>query len=334
MGQKVHPIGFRLGINRTWDSRWFSRKEYPKLLHEDLHIRSYLKRNLAHAGISRIEIERAAERAKVNIYTSRPAIIIGKKGTEVDRIKKEIQALTKRTDKEIFINIKEVRNAEIDSQLVAENVALQLERRVAFRRVMKKAISSALRFGAKGIKIACAGRLAGAEMARREWYLEGRVPLHTIRAQIDYGFAEAKTTYGQIGVKVWIYKGDSLELEVSDTVSTEERAPKRMKSDRRSGAFADGEKKVRRRRRARKLDSEITADNDDSGNDLTDQRNRPGKRMESQQDKKPAQFPAAAREKKVENRSDEKGHDTGAQKNNGPLSESDQNDENNISPNN
>lgn len=205
MGQKVHPTGFRLGVTKTWQSNWYSQRNYADLLHEDLMIRRFIKKRLYHAGISKIEIERAANRAKINIYTARPGIIIGKRGAEVDKLRNELQALTQ---KQVSINIREIRKAEVDAQLVAENVALQLERRVAFRRAMKKAMASALRFGAKGVRIESSGRLAGAEMARREWYREGGVPLHTIRADIDYGFAEARTTYGQVGVKVWIYKGD------------------------------------------------------------------------------------------------------------------------------
>jgi small subunit ribosomal protein S3 len=205
VGQKVHPTGFRLGTTKTWQSNWYAKRNYADLLHEDLMIRRYIKGRLYHAGIAKVEIERAANRAKVNIYTARPGIIIGKRGAEVDKLKNALQELT---NKQVSINIREIRKAEIESQLVAENVALQLERRVAFRRAMKKAITSALRFGAKGIRIESSGRLAGAEMARREWYREGGVPLHTIRADIDYGFAEAATTYGRVGVKVWIYKGD------------------------------------------------------------------------------------------------------------------------------
>ena len=219
MGQKVHPIGFRLGFIKTWNSRWYADKDYPKLLIEDLRIREFLKKKLYHAGVSRIEIERVAskaKKAKVTIHTARPGIIIGKKGAEVENLRKALQKLTK---KEIFINIQEVKRAEIDAQLVAENVALQLERRVGFRRVMKKAVTSAMKLGAKGIKIACAGRLGGAEMARREWYREGRVPLHTLRADIDFGQAEGRTTYGQIGVKVWLFKG-----EIFPTKEVEERA--------------------------------------------------------------------------------------------------------------
>ena len=219
MGQKVHPIGFRLGFIKTWNSRWYADKDYPNLLIEDLRIREFLKKKLYHAGVSRIEIERVAskaKKAKVTIHTARPGIIIGKKGAEVENLRKELQKLTK---KEIFINIQEVKRAEIDAQLVAENVALQLERRVGFRRAMKKAVTSAMKLGAKGIKIACAGRLGGAEMARREWYREGRVPLHTLRADIDFGQAEGRTTYGQIGVKVWLFKG-----EIFPTKEVEEKA--------------------------------------------------------------------------------------------------------------
>ncbi len=207
MGQKINPIGFRLGVIKTWDSKWYSEAEYAKLLHEDLKLRDFLKNRLYHSGVSKIEIERAANKAKINIYTARPGLIIGKKGSEVETLKKD---LAKLTDKEIYLNIQEVRKPELDAQLVAENVALQLERRVAFRRAMKKSVTSALKFGAKGIRITCSGRLGGAEMSRTEWYREGRVPLHTLRADIDYGFSEAKTTYGIIGVKVLIFKGEVL----------------------------------------------------------------------------------------------------------------------------
>ncbi|MDY0269360.1 30S ribosomal protein S3 [Trichloromonas sp.] len=210
MGQKVHPVGFRLGVIKTWESRWYAEADYAALLHEDVKLRNYLKKRLYHAGISKIELERAANKVKINIYAARPGIIIGKKGSEVEALKKE---LAKLTDKEVFINIQEVRKPEIDAQLVAENVALQLERRVAFRRAMKKSVSMALKFGGQGIKITCSGRLGGAEMSRTEWYREGRVPLHTLRADIDYGFAEAKTTYGIIGVKVLIFKGEVLARE-------------------------------------------------------------------------------------------------------------------------
>jgi len=207
LGQKVSPIGFRLGVNKTWSSQWFTEKNYSKLLHEDIKIRNYLKKKFYHAGISRIDIERAAEKAKINIHTARPGIIIGRKGSEIEKIKKELESFMAG---EAIINILEVRKPEIDAQLVAENIALQLERRVAFRRAMKRGVTSALKFGAKGIRVACAGRLGGAEMARREWYREGRVPLHTLRADIDYGFAEANTTYGVIGVKVLIFHGEVL----------------------------------------------------------------------------------------------------------------------------
>jgi len=219
LGQKVHPIGFRLGFIKNWDSRWFAEKDYPQLLVEDIRIRDHLKKKLHHAGVSKIEIERAAskaKKAKVSIWTARPGIIIGKKGAEVENLRKELQ---KMTHKEIIINIQEVKRAEVDAQLVAENVALQLVRRIGFRRAMKKAVSSAMKLGAKGIKIAVSGRLGGAEMARHERYREGRVPLHTLRADIDFGLAEAKTTYGIIGVKVWIFKG-----EVFPTKEGDERA--------------------------------------------------------------------------------------------------------------
>ncbi len=207
MGQKVHPIGLRLGIIRTWDSRWYAEKGYTKLIQEDLLIRQYIKKKLYHAGISKVEIERTANRAKITIRSARPGIIIGQKGSEIEKLQKEIQKLTQR---EIGINIQEVRRVETDAQLVAENVALQLERRVAFRRAMKKSVNASRKFGAQGIKISCSGRLGGAEIARSEWYREGRVPLHTLRADIDYGFTEARTTYGAIGIKVWIYRGDIL----------------------------------------------------------------------------------------------------------------------------
>ena len=207
MGQKVHPVGLRLGIVRSWDSKWFAKKEYAKLVHEDAQIRQFLKDKLYHAGVSRIEIARAAERARIRIHTARPGIVIGKKGAEIEGLKRQLEQMVKR---EILIDIQEVRKPEMDATLVAENIALQLTRRVAFRRAMKKAVSSALKFGAKGVRVACAGRLGGAEMARREWYREGRVPLHTLRADIDYGTAVAKTTYGVIGVKVWIFKGEVL----------------------------------------------------------------------------------------------------------------------------
>lgn len=212
MGQKVHPIGIRLGINKTWQSRWYAEKNYANFLHEDLKIKKYIKKAFFHAGISRVEIERAAEKTTVNIHTARPGILIGRRGAEVDQLKKRLQTLTER---DVHVNICEVRKAELDAQLVAENIALQLERRVAFRRAMKRSVTTAMRFGAEGIRVACAGRLGGAEMARSEWYREGRVPLHTLRADIDYGFTEARTTYGAIGVKVWIFKGEVLSQPVA-----------------------------------------------------------------------------------------------------------------------
>jgi small subunit ribosomal protein S3 len=208
VGQKVHPYGFRLGYNKTWRSRWYAEKKYPELLHEDLKLREELKHRLGHAGVSSIEIERAANKLKVNIHTSRPGIIIGRKGSEVDRLKDYIR---KRTQREVFVNIIEIDKPEIEAQLVAESIAMQLEKRVAFRRAMRKAVESAQRFGAKGIRVRVAGRLGGAEIARAEWYLEGRVPLHTLRAAVEYGFTEARTTYGVIGIKVWIYSGESME---------------------------------------------------------------------------------------------------------------------------
>jgi small subunit ribosomal protein S3 len=207
LGQKTHPIGVRLGIIKTWDSRWYAGKGYSDLLIEDISIRRALKDRLFHAGVPKIEIERAGQNMRIIIHTARPGIIIGKKGAEVEKLRKDLKEMT---GKEVSIDIKEIRKPEVDAQLVAENVALQLEKRVAFRRAMKKSVASALRFGTLGVKISCSGRLAGAEIARSEWYREGRVPLHTFRADIDYGFARAKTTYGVIGVKVWMYHGDIL----------------------------------------------------------------------------------------------------------------------------
>ena len=207
MGQKTNPIGNRLGIIKTWDSKWFTKKDYLSHLHEDLSIRKFIKKSLFHAGVAKIGIERAGQNLKVIIHTARPGIIIGKKGAEVDKLKKDLEEFT---GKQVSIDIKEVRKPELDAQLVAENIALQLEKRVAFRKAMKKAVASSLRFGALGVRIACSGRLAGSEIARSEWYRQGRVPLHTFRADIDYGTTEAKTTYGKIGIKVWIYKGDIL----------------------------------------------------------------------------------------------------------------------------
>jgi small subunit ribosomal protein S3 len=213
LGQKTHPIGNRLGITKTWDSRWYLKKGYADQLLEDIAIRKEIKKRLFHAGVSKIEIERAGQKIRLIIHTARPGIIIGKKGSEVEKLRKDIEAMSGR---QASVDIKEIRKPEIDAQLVAENIALQLEKRVAFRRAMKKSVSSALRFGALGIKITCSGRLAGAEIARTEWYREGRVPLHTFRADINFGFAQARTTYGVIGVKVWVYLGDVLP-EVAKT---------------------------------------------------------------------------------------------------------------------
>ncbi len=208
MGQKVHPHGFRLGVTRTWDSRWYSERDFGNFLIEDFKLREFVKRKLAQASISKIGIERAAGKIKLIIHTARPGIVIGPKGSEIEKLRREV---LKMTNKEVIVDIKEIRRPEIEAQLVAENVAQQLERRIAFRRAMKKSVSSALKSGAKGIRIATAGRLGGAEMARREWYREGRVPLQTLRADIDYGFAEASTTYGVIGIKVWIFKGEIIK---------------------------------------------------------------------------------------------------------------------------
>lgn len=208
MGQKTHPIGFRLGVTKTWSSRWYAPKgTYQKQVQQDLFIREEIKKKLAHTGVAKIEIERAAGKVVINIFTSRPGLVIGKKGAGIDSLRLDLQ---RKIEDEVTVNIREVRKAEIDAQLVAENVASQLVRRMHFRRAMKKAVQSALKLGANGIKIQCAGRLGGAEIARREWYREGRVPLHTLRADVDYGFAEARTTYGIIGVKTWIYKGEIL----------------------------------------------------------------------------------------------------------------------------
>jgi len=207
LGQKVNPIGFRLGIHRDWDSRWFARKEYKDFVLEDYHIRRFLKKRLSQAGVSKVEIERAASKVRIKIHTARPGLVIGKKGAEIENVKRDLE---KKINREVILDIQEVRKPEVDAQLVAENVAMQLVRRISFRRAMKKSVSSALRFGVQGIKIACSGRLGGAEMARREWYRKGRVPLHTIRADIDYGFAEAFTTYGVVGVKVTLFKGEIL----------------------------------------------------------------------------------------------------------------------------
>ncbi|MBW2195021.1 MAG: 30S ribosomal protein S3 [Deltaproteobacteria bacterium] len=212
MGQKVNPIGFRLGGIKSWDSRWFASKDYASFIVADYKIREFLKKKLYHAGISKIEIERWAKKIRLRIYAARPGIVIGKKGAEIEVLKKELE---KKVSQEVAIDIQEVRKPEVDAQLVAENVGLQIVRRIAFRRAMKRSVSSAMRFGAKGIKICCSGRLGGAEMARTEWYKEGRIPLHTLRADIDYGFSEARTTYGAIGVKVWIFNGEILEKDMA-----------------------------------------------------------------------------------------------------------------------
>jgi small subunit ribosomal protein S3 len=218
MGQKVNPIGLRLGINRTWDSRWFASRDYAKLLHEDLKLRHYLMDRLSQAGISRVVIERPAKKARITIHTARPGVVIGKKGADIEKLRAD---LGKTTGGEVNLNIVEIRKPEIDAKLVAEAISQQLERRVAFRRAMKRAVQSAMRLGAQGIRINCSGRLGGAEIARLEWYREGRVPLHTLRADVDYGTATAKTTYGTCGVKVWVFKG---EVMAHDPMAQDKRA--------------------------------------------------------------------------------------------------------------
>jgi len=218
MGQKVNPIGLRVGINRTWDSRWFAGRDYAQLLHEDLKLKEYLRTRLAQAGISKIVIERPAKKARVTIHSARPGVVIGKKGADIEKLRSD---LAKMTGSEVSLNIVEIRKPEIDAKLIAENIAQQLERRVAFRRTMKRAVQSAMRLGALGIRINCSGRLGGAEIARMEWYREGRVPLHTLRAEIDFGDATAKTTYGTCGVKVWVFKG---EIMAHDPLATDKRA--------------------------------------------------------------------------------------------------------------
>lgn len=218
MGQKINPVGLRLGINRTWDSRWFARKEFGQLLHEDLRLRKYLMTRLNQAGISRVVIERAAKKARVTIHTARPGVVIGKKGADIEKLRTEVG---KMTGSEVSLNIVEIRKPELDAKLIAEGIAQQLERRVAFRRAMKRAVQSAMRLGAQGIRINCSGRLGGAEIARMEWYREGRVPLHTLRADVDYGIGTAKTTYGTCGVKVWVFKGEILQ---HDPMASERRA--------------------------------------------------------------------------------------------------------------
>lgn len=233
MGQKTHPIGFRLGVNKTWNSRWFSVRDYAKFLHQDLQIREFVKKKLKHGGVSRIDIERVAGKIKVNVHTARPGIVIGKKGTGIDQLRAEVLKLI---GTEVFINILEVRKAEADAQLIAESITDQLERRVAFRRAMKKAMSQAFKFGVNGIKIQCSGRLGGAEIARVERYAEGSVPLHTLRADIDYGFSEALTTYGQIGVKVWVFKGETLGKQRPDYRGTSTATPVPTPQDQPAGA--------------------------------------------------------------------------------------------------
>ncbi len=218
MGQKVNPIGLRLGINRTWDSRWYADGNYADLLHEDIRLRSYLKKRLAQAGVSRIVIERPAKKARITIHTARPGVVIGKKGVDIEKLRVDI---TEMTGAEVHLNIVEIRKPEIDAQLVAENIAQQLERRIGFRRAMKRAVQSAMRLGAQGIRINCGGRLGGAEIARTEWYREGRVPLHTLRADVDYGTTTAITSYGTCGVKVWVLKG---EILAHDPMAQDKRA--------------------------------------------------------------------------------------------------------------
>jgi small subunit ribosomal protein S3 len=224
MGHKVNPIGLRLGINRTWDSRWFAVKNYADLLHQDLKLRSYLRKRLQQAGVSRVVIERPAKRARVTIYTARPGVVIGKKGGDIEKLRSELSAMT---NTDVHLNIIELRKPEIDASLIAENIAQQLSRRVAFRRAMKRAVQSAMRLGALGIRINCAGRLGGAEIARTEWYREGRVPLHTLRADIDYGESTAQTTYGACGVKVWVFKG---EIMAHDPMAQDKRMSEQQAS--------------------------------------------------------------------------------------------------------
>ena len=229
MGQKVNPIGLRLGINRTWDSRWYANRDYAMLLHQDLRLRKFLQSRLSQAGVSRIVIERPAKKARVTIHTARPGVVIGKKGADIEKLRVE---LARMTGGEVSLNIVEIRKPEIDAKLIAENIASQLERRVAFRRAMKRAVQSAMRLGAQGIRINCAGRLGGAEIARMEWYREGRVPLHTLRADVDYGIATAKTTYGTCGVKVWVFKG---EIMAHDPMAQDKRSGDQAVTESRRG---------------------------------------------------------------------------------------------------
>jgi small subunit ribosomal protein S3 len=228
MGQKVHPYGFRLGVTKNWRSRWFAKQDYSKLLHEDIELKASLVQRLKAAGISSIEVDRPGNKLRITIRTSRPGIIIGRKGAEIEKLKSD---LAKKTKREVFIDIQEVHRPELDAQLVSESIALQLEKRVAFRRAMRKAVDSALRFGCKGIKVRVSGRLNGAEIARSEWYLQGQLPLHTLRADIDYGFTEAFTTYGVIGVKVWVYKGEVLEGGRRDSIRNEGEPRRRRRPD-------------------------------------------------------------------------------------------------------
>ena len=230
MGQKVNPIGLRLGINRTWDSRWYADSEYADLLHEDIRLRNYLKTRLAQAGVSKVVIERPAKKARITIHTARPGVVIGKKGADIERLRKELSSMT---SSDVHLNIIEIRKPEIDAQLVAENIAQQLERRIGFRRAMKRAVQSAMRLGAQGIRINCGGRLGGAEIARTEWYREGRVPLHTLRADIDYGLTTANTTYGTCGVKVWVFKGEIME---NDPMAQDKRIQDQQTGGRNPGA--------------------------------------------------------------------------------------------------
>src|SRR3954468_6994219 len=241
MGQKTHPYGFRLGVTKTWRSRWFSKQDYAKLLREDLELRVSLRERLKAAGISSIEVDRPGNKLRITIHTSRPGIIIGRKGAEIEKLK---QDLAKKTGREIFIDIQEVHKPELDAQLVSESIALQLEKRVAFRRAMRKSVDSALRFGCKGIKVRVSGRLNGAEIARSEWYLQGQLPLHTLRADVDYGFSQAYTTYGVIGVKVWIYKGEVIEAgNRSRNSLRNDSEPRRRRRDDRDGRDRDRERR-------------------------------------------------------------------------------------------
>jgi small subunit ribosomal protein S3 len=257
MGQKVNPIGLRLGINRTWDSRWYAnREEYARLLHEDLKVRAYLKKKLSQAGISRIVIERPHKKCRVTIYTARPGVVIGKKGGDIDKLRKDLSRMIQGA--EVFLNLVEVRKPEVDATLVAESVAQQLERRVAFRRAMKRAMQSTMRMGGQGIRITVAGRLGGAEIARTEWYREGRVPLHTLRADVDYGTAEANTAYGVIGVKAWVFKGEILERDpMAQDKRANESGENRPRRDR-----DDGDRRDRDDRRGGRRDRGERADRD------------------------------------------------------------------------